>query len=267
MTETTIDFIVEWIDKKAENAKVDSLVVGISGGIDSAVVSTLCAKTNRKVILVTMPIGNQSNLSYDHVSWLVEKYENIEHVEHNLSATFNDLIYSNQTISNREGVKFIETSKLAMANAASRLRMTALYMVANTYNGLVVGTGNKVEDFGIGFFTKYGDGGVDISPIADLYKSQVYDVGRKLKLLSGIVSAVPTDGLWEDGRTDEDQIGYSYDELERAMIIDEYDTFDLMKDSMTDRELDAYNHYLHLNKIRKHKMEPIPVCKIPTNLN
>jgi len=140
-------------------------------------------------------------------------------------------------------------------------------MVANTYNGLVVGTGNKVEDFGIGFFTKYGDGGVDISPIADLYKSQVYDVGRKLKLLSGIVSAVPTDGLWEDGRTDEDQIGYSYDELERAMIIDEYDTFDLMKDSMTDRELDAYNHYLHLNKIRKHKMEPIPVCKIPTNLN
>lgn len=266
MDEVKIDFIVEWINNRAEDAKVDALVVGISGGIDSAVVSTLCAMTGRKTILVTMPIGNQTQSSYDHIKWLAEKYDNVKHVEHNLSVSFNDLIYSNQTLSDRETIKFIKTSNLAMANAASRLRMTALYMVANTFNGLVVGTGNKVEDFGIGFFTKYGDGGVDISPIGSLYKSQVYHMGREMGIISEILSAVPTDGLWEDGRTDEDQIGFTYDELEKSMIMAEHDTFDLMRDKLTERELEAYHHYLHLHKTRKHKMEPIPICKIPRDL-
>ena len=205
------DNISEWILEYAKNNNISSLVVGVSGGIDSAVTSTLCAKTGLTTIVVNMPINqekSQYDLSNQHIDWLVSKWANVESQIIDLSETY-DTLYSK--------LADYGVTELSMANTSARIRMSTLYALAGSKNGIVVGTGNKVEDFGIGFFTKYGDGGVDISPIADLYKSEVYSLAESLQIIQSIQDAPPTDGLWNDGRTDEDQIGATYEELEWAM--------------------------------------------------
>ena len=236
-----IDYITNWIGEYSKsNSKIPfNLVIGVSGGIDSAVTSALCARTNIKTIAVSMPIKQnkeQHSLSLEHIDWLKLKFKNIE----SYIIDLNDLFNSFEKIMS----KF--DSKLAYANSRSRLRMTTLYQVAQSNNALVVGTGNKIEDFGIGFYTKYGDGGVDISPIADCTKTQVWEMGKALDVSKDIIEAKPTDGLWDDSRNDEDQIGLSYEQLEEAMI------------NSNSKYLEAYN------KIRKpnlHKMKPIPICR------
>lgn len=238
--------ISDWISDYAKKNGIDSLVVGVSGGIDSAVTSTLAAMTGKVTYVLTMPIhqdANQVSRSYTHINWLKDQYENVIHIEFDLTGTFERF------------KKTLEphTGKLSLANSRARLRMTTLYQVAGEYNGIVVGTGNKVEDFGVGFYTKYGDGGVDISPIADLMKSEVFELGKSLGITQEILTAAPTDGLWGDDRTDEDQLGASYPELEWAMTY-EGDTENLNK-----RELEVLNIYRTLNNNNKHKMDPIPV--------
>jgi len=218
----------------------DSLVVGISGGIDSSVTSTICALTGKKTIVLSMPIKQikeQQELSLKHQEWLKKKFNNVEShlvILDNLFKTFKNSL---SEFPNEHG----------LANSRARLRMTALYQVAVSNNGIVVGTGNKVEDFGVGFYTKYGDGGVDVSPIADCTKSQVWEMGKNLGVLKEIVEAEPTDGLWEDGRTDFNQLGMSYKELELAM-----------------KDTSNKNHkkYLEIRERNLHKMKPIPVCKM-----
>ena len=245
--------IINWLKQYSVDSGLKTFVVGISGGVDSALTSTLCAETGIDTIVVSMPIHqnkDQLTRAHDHINWLQEKYENIQYGEYNLSHvydTFAILFADNQC-------------ELALANSRARIRMTTLYQIAQTNNGLVVGTGNKVEDFGVGFFTKYGDGGVDISPIADLMKSEVRMLAKKLGVSDKIIEAAPTDGLWNDDRTDEDQIGATYDELEWAM---EYsgDQTDL-----TDRQKEVIAIYQSFNQANKHKMLPIPVCEIPVNL-
>lgn len=244
------DRIVTWIRDYANNAGIKSLVVGVSGGIDSAVVSTLCARTGIHTIAVALPIRQKPelhNLSLAHCFWLSEQYQNVRNEIVNLTPVFDEF----ETVLNNYN------SELAFANSRSRLRMMALYQIAQTCSGIVVGTGNKVEDFGVGFFTKYGDGGVDISPIGDCLKTEVWDMGRRLGVLDDIITAAPTDGLWEDGRVDQDQLGgLSYPELERAMELDETDT-------VPSKDADAMVLYQY-RKIRArnlHKMEPIPVFK------
>ena len=242
ITEDRIEHIKEWIADYALNIEKQpiSLVVGISGGIDSAVTSTLCARTNLNTIVVSMPIKqnkNQHSLSIQHAEWLKYKFKNIVSYTINLDSTFNSF---------QQAMKEFK-SDLAYANSRSRLRMVTLYQIAQSNNGIVVGTGNKVEDFGIGFYTKYGDGGVDISPIADCTKTQVWEMGKKLDILQNIIDAKPTDGLWEDSRNDEDQIGLSYQQIEEAM------------NNPKSKYFEKYN------KIRQpnlHKMNPIPVCII-----
>ena len=238
--------ISDWISDYAKKNGINSLVVGVSGGIDSAVTSTLAAMTGLDTYVLTMPIHqeeSQIKRSYDHINWLKDQYKNVMHLEFDLTGTFERF------------KKTLEphTSKLSLANSRARLRMTTLYQVAGQYNGIVVGTGNKVEDFGVGFYTKYGDGGVDISPIADLMKSEVFELGRTLDINQAILKAAPTDGLWGDDRTDEDQLGASYPELEWAMTY-EGDTKNLNK-----RELEVLEIFRTLNKNNKHKMDPIPV--------
>ena len=240
-SEDRVEFIIEWIKNycKLINFQPVSLVVGISGGIDSAVTSTLCAKTGLKTIAVSMPIKqnkDQHNLSIDHLNWLKKNFDNVITKVINLDETFN--IFFNTII------EF--NSELAFANSRSRLRMITLYQVAQSSNGLVVGTGNKVEDFGIGFYTKYGDGGVDISPIADCTKTQVWEIGKTLSIIENIINAKPTDGLWEDSRNDEKQLGLTYKQIEDAMI---------------NPLSENYNKYLEIRKKNLHKMKPIPVCK------
>lgn len=238
--------IVDWITLYCEEYKIKTLVVGVSGGIDSAVTSTLAAETGFKTIVLTLPIHqnqNQVNLANSHIDWLKAKYSNVTHVNFDLTSTYEAFKATVNPYVN----------SLTLANTRARLRMTSLYQIAGMYDGIVVGTGNKVEDFGVGFYTKYGDGGVDISPIADLMKSEVYEVGRNLGIIEGIMKAAPTDGLWEDSRTDETQIGASYDELEWAM------TFSGDKSNLSKRELEVLEIYLNLNKKNKHKMDPIPV--------
>ena len=235
--------IIDWIDNYCDNAsyKPKSLVVGISGGIDSSVVSTLCANTGRKTIVLTMPIKqikSQHDLSLTHAKWLKQKYKNVEHHLLEMDKIFNSFSQVLNKFDNEHGY----------ANSRARLRMATLYQVAAANNGIVVGTGNKVEDFGVGFYTKYGDGGVDISPIADCNKTEVWELGKELKILKEIIDAPPTDGLWDDGRTDEGQLGLSYKELEEAMI----------NENSSNRD-----KYLQIRKANLHKMEPIPVCKIP----
>jgi NAD+ synthase len=211
------DRIVGWISEYClTHPKIKSLVVGISGGIDSSVVSTLCALTGLPTYVVGMPINqleNQESLSDAHGKWLESKFSNVKFIKTDMSSVYDSFL---QTISNDIGENFA-TNKLAQANTRSRIRMVTLYQVATTVNGIVVGTGNKVEDYGVGFYTKYGDGGIDIAPIADLYKTEVWMIGEHLGVDERIISAPPTDGLWDDGRTDEDQIGTSYAMLEWVM--------------------------------------------------
>jgi len=238
-----IVFIKDWILSYVNSMpkKAQSLVIGISGGIDSSVTSTLCAKTGLKTIVLTMPIkqkNSQHDLSLKHQAWLKKNYKNVESQTINLDNLFDAFKKSLSSFDNDHG----------MANSRARLRMTALYQAASANNGIVVGTGNKVEDFGVGFYTKYGDGGVDISPIADCNKTEVWELGKELNILKEIIEAAPTDGLWDDGRTDEGQLGLSYKELEEAMV----------NENSSNRE-----KYLKIRKTNLHKMQPIPVCKIP----
>jgi NAD+ synthase len=240
-----IEFIKNWIKNYCNSMerKPDCLVVGVSGGIDSAVVSTISAMTGINTKVLSMPIRQlkfQDDLSKAHLKWLKNKFSNVDEVIINLDDVFN--IFE-KTLS-----KF--HNELAFANSRARLRMTTLYQVAGANNGIVVGTGNKIEDFGVGFFTKYGDGGVDISPIADCLKSQVWEMGKELKILEDIINAAPTDGLWADGRTDERQLGMSYEDLEKAML------------NIRDKN---YDKYLKIRKRNLHKMNLIPICKFNDN--
>ena len=237
------NFIKDWILSYVNSMpkKAESLVIGISGGIDSSVSSTLSAMTGLKTIVLSMPIkqkDTQHDLSLRHQEWLKKNFKNVQGHTLELDSLF-------KTFENTLG-KF--DSIHGMANSRARLRMTTLYQVAAANNGIVVGTGNKVEDFGVGFYTKYGDGGVDISPIADCNKTEVWELGRELKILDDIINAAPTDGLWDDGRTDEGQLGLSYKEIEEAM------------DNENSKNRDKY---IQIRKTNLHKMEPIPVCKIP----
>lgn len=246
------DNISEWILEYAKNNNISSLVVGVSGGIDSAVTSTLCAKTGLTTIVVNMPINqekSQYDLSNQHIDWLVSKWANVESQIIDLSETY-DTLYSK--------LADYGVTELSMANTSARIRMSTLYALAGSKNGIVVGTGNKVEDFGIGFFTKYGDGGVDISPIADLYKSEVYSLAESLQIIQSIQDAPPTDGLWNDGRTDEDQIGATYEELEWAM--NEIENPSLEKE-LNERLAEVMRIYLKFNHMNSHKMKPIPIFK------
>lgn len=239
--------ISEWLTTYLESSKLECFVVGISGGIDSALVSTLCAQTSKKTIVLSMPIHqspDQLQRAHNHIEWLKQKYSNVESFEFDLTSTF-------ETFKSL----FSTEDKLALANSRSRLRMTTLYQIAGMNKGLVVGTGNKVEDFGIGFFTKYGDGGVDLSPIADLTKTEVRQLARKLGIIEEILVAKPTDGLWEDDRSDEDQIGASYEELEWAM------EFSGNSEELLGRQKDVYYIYNKFNKQNHHKMLPIPIFK------
>ena len=236
-------FISNWIKKYVEKmpSKAQSLIIGISGGIDSSVSSTLSAMTGIKTIVLSMPIkqkSSQHDLSLKHQEWLVKNFDNVEAHTLNLDKLFETF---ESTLSNFD-------SELGMANSRARIRMTTLYQVAAANKGIVVGTGNKVEDFGVGFYTKYGDGGVDISPIADCNKSEVWEIGKSINILQEIIDAAPTDGLWDDGRTDEGQLGLKYEELEEAM-----------------NNVNSINRekYEKIRKMNLHKMEPIPVCKIP----
>ncbi len=248
--------IVDWLKNYAENAKVNGFVVGISGGVDSAVTSTLCAQTGLKVLCLEMPIHqSKSHISRgrEHIAQLMKRFENVSTIEADLTSVFDVF---------REKVTIIDDDakvNLAFANSRARLRMTTLYYFAGIYGLLVAGTGNKVEDFGVGFYTKYGDGGVDLSPIADLMKSEVFLLGKYLKIPESILKAAPTDGLFGDDRTDEEQLGASYVELEWAMLENEIDT---NSDNYSNREKEVLSIYKGLNKANKHKMNPIPICII-----
>ena len=259
-TEKVVDYIVGWLKEYATNANVNGFVIGISGGIDSAVTSTLCAKTGFPVMCVEMPIHqgeNQVSRAKEHISQLKERFPKVSSTEVNLTNTFEEFKSVTPIVNNEA------TVNMSLANTRARLRMSTLYYLAGLHGYLVAGTGNKVEDFGVGFFTKYGDGGVDLSPIADLMKSEVYDLAAALRVPASIQKAQPTDGLFGDSRTDEDQIGASYDELEWAM-----NQADLGK-TVTDfegREKEAFTIYFQRNRANKHKMDPIPVCIIPDTL-
>ena len=233
--------IIDWINDYCDNTsfKPKSLVVGISGGIDSSVVSALCALTNRKTIVLSMPIKqikSQHDLSLTHAKWLKQNYKNVEHYLVEMDKIFTSFSQVLNKFDNEHGY----------ANSRARLRMATLYQVAAANNGIVVGTGNKVEDFGVGFYTKYGDGGVDISPIADCTKTQVWELGKHLGVSQDIIDTPPTDGLWDDGRNDVQQLGMSYEDLEKAM---------------EDKNDPNYKKYLEIREKNLHKMNPIPVCK------
>jgi len=241
-TADRINYIKSWITDycKSMPKEPDSLVVGISGGIDSSVTSAICALTRKKTIVISMPIKQikeQQDLSFKHQEWLKSKFKNVESYLVILDNVFKSFKNSLSEFDNEHGY----------ANSRARLRMTTLYQVAASNNGIVVGTGNKIEDFGVGFYTKYGDGGVDISPIADCTKSQVWDMGKSLGILEDIIKAEPTDGLWDDGRTDVNQLSMSYQELEEAM---------------KDPSNKGHKKYLEIRKRNLHKMNPIPICKM-----
>jgi len=233
--------ITDWINDYCDSASYNpkALIVGISGGIDSSVVSTLCANTGRKTVVLTMPIKqikSQHDLSLTHAKWLKKKYKNVEHHLLEMDKIFTSFSQVLNNFDNEHGY----------ANSRARLRMATLYQVAAANKGIVVGTGNKVEDFGVGFYTKYGDGGVDISPIADCSKTQVWELGRYLGVSEEIINTPPTDGLWDDGRNDVQQLGMSYEDLEKAM---------------EDKNDPNYKKYLEIREKNLHKMKPIPVCK------
>ena len=254
-TKAIISHISNWLKDYSKKSNTKGFVVGISGGIDSAVTSTLIAKTGIPLLCVEMPIHQQKTQverGFNHLKWLKTNFKNVSSIDIDLTSIFDDFIK-----------KLPETTvdnDLALVNTRARLRMTTLYYFAGLNNYLVVGTGNKVEDFGIGFFTKYGDGGVDISPIADLLKTEVYTIGEDLCIIKEIITAAPTDGLWGDDKTDEDQIGATYPELEWAM------DYKGNTNNLNFREKEVLAIYNKLNVSNQHKMHAIPICRIPKNL-
>lgn len=252
------EHIITWLQDYAKKSGVKGFVVGVSGGIDSAVTSTLCASTGLPTICVEMPIHqhiDQVTRAQEHIAQLKNRFVNVSEERIDLTESFETFKKSCPT-SNNEA-----TLNLTLANTRARLRMTALYYIAGLNSALVAGTGNKVEDFGVGFYTKYGDGGVDISPIADLVKSEVFALGRFLEVPTAILNAAPTDGLFGDSRTDEDQLGASYDELEWAMKAKSQRK---TSQDFEGREKEVFDIYTRLNNANQHKMNPIPVCEIPT---
>ncbi len=256
-TQAVINHIVNWLKTYLTESKMSGFVVGVSGGIDSAVTSALAARTGMPLLCVEMPIhqpSDQVSRAWEHIEGLQKRYNNVQAVSTNLTPLFDQFLASLPKPTSQE------SSERALVNTRARLRMTTLYYFAQLHNRLVVGTGNKVEDFGVGFYTKYGDGGVDLSPIADLMKTEVYALGRELGVPQSILDAKPTDGLWGDDRSDEDQLGASYPELEWAMEFDGDET------GLSERQAEVLAIYTRLNSINKHKMEPIPVCEIPQDL-
>lgn len=257
--DAVIRHIVGWLNDYAGKAGTRGFVVGVSGGIDSAVTSTLAARTGRPVVCLEMPIyqaENQISRAVKHIDYLQQNYSNVSMASVELTAVFDNFLESVPAVDNEDS-RF-----LTLANTRSRLRMMTLYYFAGLNNDLVTGTGNKVEDFGVGFYTKYGDGGVDLSPIADLLKSEVYALGKALGVSDSIIQAPPTDGLWGDDRTDEDQIGASYPELEWAMDYLDGDS----QGELTSRQQKVLSIYKRLHNANQHKMQPIPVCEIPKSL-
>ncbi|SDG68930.1 NAD(+) synthase [Psychroflexus sediminis] len=253
-TRKTIDYITEWLKDYLKKSKQNGFVIGVSGGVDSAVTSALCANTGKPTLCVELPIHqdkSQVSRARKHIEHLEGRFANVSSVKVDLSNTFDTFKASLPEIEDKEIQDF------ALANSRARLRMTSLYYFAGIHGYLVAGTGNKVEDFGVGFYTKYGDGGVDLSPIADLMKSEVFALAESLSVIDDIQNAEPTDGLFGDSRTDEDQIGASYDELEWAM------RFEGDKSETSDRQEEVLKIYKRLNTANQHKMQPIPVCEIP----
>ncbi|MFL2576626.1 MAG: NAD(+) synthase [Flavobacteriales bacterium] len=253
-TKEIIEHIKNWLSSYHSESSTKGFVIGISGGIDSALTSTLVAETNIPLLCIEMPINqnkNQVSRGKNHILWLKENYNNVKSIECDLTGIFEQF----KSISAEKN----KNQSLALANTRSRLRMTTLYYYAQLNNALVVGTGNKVEDFGIGFYTKYGDGGVDLSPIADLMKSEVFQLAKALKINKEILVAPPTDGLWDNDQTDEDQIGATYDELEWAMQNNE-------TNNLSKRQQEVIEIYNKFHTANKHKMMAIPVCNIPDNL-
>ena len=260
-TKSVQQHIVNWLSSYVETSKTKGFVIGISGGIDSAVTSTLAAETGLPVLCVEMPIHqdeSQLTRGNNHIEWLMNNYENVTRVESDLTAVF-DLFSTSVNHAQNKELDF-----LSLANSRARLRMTTLYHYAQINSFLVLGTGNKVEDFGVGFYTKYGDGGVDLSPIADLVKTEVFALGEHLNVIDEILKAAPTDGLWGDERTDEDQIGASYPELEWAMEMVEKANIDFT--SFSTRDQKVFEIYTRLNTINQHKIKAIPVCDIPSEI-
>lgn len=259
-TEKVVDFIVHWLKNYATQARVNGFVVGISGGIDSAVTSTLCAKTGLEVLCIEMPIhqaASHVSRAQEHMAYLKSKFTNIKETHVDLTPVF-ETFKTEVSLDGKQA-----TVDMALANTRARLRMTTLYYHAGLYGMLVAGTGNKVEDFGVGFYTKYGDGGVDLSPIADLMKSEVYNLGAYLQVPESIMKAAPSDGLFGDARSDEDQIGASYPELEWAMQMIETGK---TANDFSGRQREVIQIFTRYNTSNKHKMEVIPICKIPKNL-
>jgi len=251
------NYIIEWLKSYLIESKMNGFVVGVSGGIDSAVTSTLCAKTGFPVLCLEMPIlqeTNQLTRATEHINWLRTHFANVTSLRLSLDSVFNSFVDQLPATDNKEA------QNLSLANTRARLRMTSLYYFAALNKYLVAGTGNKVEDFGVGFYTKYGDGGVDLSPIADLNKTQVFEIAKHMDIVSSIQNAAPTDGLWGDDRTDQDQLGATYTELEWAMEMQEKPA---LKEHFSKRQKTVYELYLKHHNQNKHKMNPIPVCEIP----
>ncbi|RCT56073.1 NAD(+) synthase [Winogradskyella sp. KYW1333] len=259
-TEKVVDHIVNWLKDYATNAKVKGFVVGISGGIDSATTSTLCAKTGLDVLCIEMPIHqapSHVSRAQEHIAQLKKRFPNVKDTRVDLTPVFEEFKTEVSLDGNHT------TVDMALANTRARMRMTTLYYHAGILGLLVAGTGNKVEDFGVGFYTKYGDGGVDLSPIADLLKSEVYEIGEYLEVPNSIMKAPPSDGLFGDARSDEDQIGASYPELEWAMKMDDEGK---TASDFKGRQKKAFEIYKRFNTMNKHKMIPIPICEIPIDL-
>lgn len=256
-TEKITHHIIDWLIEYVKQSRQKGFILGVSGGIDSSVVSALCAKTDLPLLCLEMPIHQnvkEANKGKRHLEWLKNNFDNVSSQEVDLTGVYDEF---NHVVSKSDNQSAVD---LALANTRARLRMSTLYYYAGLNGYLVAGTGNKVEDFGIGFFTKYGDGGVDISPIGDLMKSEVREIGRYLGLNDEIIVAKPTDGLFDDNRSDEDQIGATYDELEWAMKIDERGE---SAENFTERQSEVYQIYKQRHKANLHKMKPIPVCEIP----
>jgi len=259
-TEKVVNHIVNWLKEYAVNANIKGFTIGISGGIDSAVTSTLCARTGLDLLCLEMPIHqaeSQVSRASNHIEWLTSNFEGAKRLQVDLTPVFDTFVHAVPEVAKEED-RF-----MSLANTRARLRMTTLYYFAALHGYLVAGTGNKVEDFGVGFYTKYGDGGVDLSPIADLLKTEVYEIAQFLGINEEIIQAAPTDGLWGDDRTDEDQIGASYPELEWAMQMN--DKGKTIAD-FSGRDKEVFNIFKKFNNANQHKMLPIPICKIPTAL-